>query len=181
MKYLGFAASNSSQSINRALVSHALDVLVADVDATAEVELLDINDYEMPIYSFDREEAGGIPDLAHQFLAKIGEADALVISFAEHNGSYSAAFKNLFDWCSRIGRDVYQNKPMLVMSASPGPGAAARVLDIAVTAAPHFGGDVKASFSVGPYGEKFDAEAGALSDAELAQALRTGLKSLASG
>lgn len=178
MKYLGFAASNSSQSINRTLVRHALDVLTDEVDSAAETELLDINDYEMPIYSFDREEAGGIPDLAHQFLAKIGAADALVISIAEHNGSYSAAYKNLFDWCSRVGRDVYQNKPILVMSASPGKGAAERVLDIAVTAAPHFGGDVKASFAVGPYSEKFDAEAGKLTDADLSGQLRAGLKAL---
>gem|GEM_PF-3746323 len=33
--------------------------------------------------------------MAHDFLAKLESADALVISFAEHNGSYSAAYKNL--------------------------------------------------------------------------------------
>ncbi len=48
------------------------------------VETIDLNDYEMPIYSIDRQNDGGIPQLAHDFFDKIGEADAVLISFAEH-------------------------------------------------------------------------------------------------
>ena len=66
MKILAFAASSSSKSINKQLVNHAADVLKTSIIKDAEVEILDINDYEMPIYSSDREEEGGIPDLAHQ-------------------------------------------------------------------------------------------------------------------
>jgi NAD(P)H-dependent FMN reductase len=74
----------------------------------ASTEVLDLNDFEMPLFSVDREQAGGIPDFAHQFYKKVGAADALLVSFAEHNGSYSAAYKNLFDWTSRIDNKVYQ-------------------------------------------------------------------------
>lgn len=169
-KILAFAASNSSVSINRQLVNYAASLLV-----DAAVETIDIHDFEMPIYRHDREEAEGIPQLAHDFLARIGQADALLISFAEHNGSYSAAFKNLFDWCSRIGREVWQNKPMILLSTSPGPGAAGRVLAQAESAAPHFGGNVVATLAIPNFYEAFDSEKGCLADAELDNALRAAL------
>lgn len=158
-KLLAFAASNSSVSINRTLVDYAVTLAEG-----AAAEMLDIHDYEMPIYRHDREEANGIPQLAHDFLAQIGAADALIIGFAEHNGLYSAAFKNLFDWCSRLGRDVFQDKPMLLTSTSTGPGGAGRVLALAATAFPGFGGDVRATFSLPLYDQAFDAETGTITD-----------------
>lgn len=166
-KILAFAASNSSVSINRQLVEYAAS-LIND----AEIETLDIHDFEMPLYRHDREEADGIPQLAYAFRDRIAACDALLISFAEHNGHFSASFKNLFDWSSRIGRDVWQNKPMVLLSASPGPGGAARVLDSAETSAPHFGGKVRASMSVPTFGEAFDSEAGKLRDAEQVEQLK---------
>ena len=170
-KILTFAASNSSVSINRTLAEYA-----ASLAQDAEVTTLDIHDYEMPIYRHDREEESGIPKQAHDFLARLGEADALIIGLAEHNGLYSAAFKNLFDWCSRIGREVFQGKPMVLTATSNGAGGASRVLDLAETAFPHFGGDVKAAFSLPLYDEKFDPEAnggaGKVTDAEKDAELR---------
>lgn len=167
MRILAFAASNSSTSINHQLAEYA-----AGLAAGAEVELLDIHDYEMPIYRSDREAADGIPQLAHDFLAKVGSADALIISFAEHNGAYSAAFKNLFDWCSRVGREVWQNKPMLLLATSPGARGAKGVLEFAVEAASRFGGNLVGHLSVSSFGENFDTGAGELIDKELDAELR---------
>ena len=66
----------------------------------------------MPIYSSDREQKG-IPQLALDFASKIDGADFLLISLAEHNGTYSTAFKNLFDWLSRIpNRPHFGDKKM---------------------------------------------------------------------
>ena len=120
MHILAFAASNSSQSINKQLVTHAAQVLTDEIAPDTTVEIIDLNDFEMPIYSFDREAANGIPDLARQFRALIANADALMISFAEHNGSYSAAFKNIFDWASRLEGKVWSEKPIFLMATSPG-------------------------------------------------------------
>jgi NAD(P)H-dependent FMN reductase len=53
-------------------------------------------------------------------LDKIAGADILVVSMAEHNGNYSASFKNVFDWCTRISGKVFQEKAMLLMASSPG-------------------------------------------------------------
>jgi NAD(P)H-dependent FMN reductase len=178
MKILAFAASSSSKSINKQLVSHAVGVLKAEIVKDAQIEILDINDYEMPIYSSDREEAGGIPDLANQFAAKIGAADALLISYAEHNGNYTAAYKNLFDWTSRLEGSVFQDKPMVIMATSPGKGGAASVLALAKTSAPFFGADVKADLSIASFYDVFDLENGQLKDAGIQAQMRAALSTL---
>jgi len=86
MKIIAFGASTSSKSINKALAAY-----VGSLISNAELEVLDLNDFELPLFSQDVEEKIGQPDNAKAFLAKIASADALIISFAEHNGAYSAA------------------------------------------------------------------------------------------
>lgn len=122
MKILSFPASNSRYSINRQLLNYAERFLTG-----FEIQRLDINDFEMPIYSEDREHAFGIPEQATAFVRNIASVDALLISFAEHNGNYTAAFKNIIDWCSRLDRNIYQGKRMLLLSTSPGPGGGSSV------------------------------------------------------
>ena len=178
MKVLTIAATNSRNSINRRLLDHAADALRAEVDPGAEVSALDLNDHEMPIYSVDREAESGVPEAAQRFLDRIAAADVLLISYAEHNGHYSVAWKNVFDWASRLRKDVFQDKPMVLMAASPGPGGARNVLAAAVSAAPFHGGQVAGSFSVARFGEAFDAEAGRLKDQELSRALSEALGGL---
>ncbi len=162
MKVLAFAASNSRNSINKQLAKY-----VADHINIAQIELLDLNDYEIPLYSEDREKELGEPQQAKDFYNKIAQADLIVISFAEHNGSYTAAYKNLFDWTSRIDMQVYQNKPVIMLATSPGPGGASRVLDAAKTSAPYFAADVKGAISVPNFYENFDTEKGKLTNREL--------------
>ncbi|KZN34229.1 NADPH-dependent FMN reductase [Pseudoalteromonas luteoviolacea S2607] len=174
MKVLAFAASNSRQSINQQLVKYAASKI-----ENAEIEVLDLNDFEMPIYSSDRESESGIPDQAQRFYDKIGAADVILISFAEHNGSYTAAYKNIFDWTSRIDMKVYQNTPMLLMATSPGPGGAQSVLGAAVNSAPYFAADVKASLSVPSFFDNFDVEAAKLTNDEIEASLESALKQLA--
>jgi len=173
MKVLTFAASNSQKSINKDLIRYA-STLLPDSD----VEFLDINDYEMPIYSSDREEAHGIPESASRFLDKIAQADALIISYAEHNGNFTAAYKNLFDWASRKNREVYQHKPMIMLSTSPGAGGAKNVLSLAVTSAQYFAGKVVASLSVPEFFKNFDRDKGVLTNKNLVAQLKKTLAAL---
>lgn len=151
MKVLAFGASSSKTSINKSFATYAANLI-----PNAEVEVLDLNDYELPLFSTDKEEELGQPELAKQFFAKIGNADAIVVSFAEHNGSYTAAYKNLFDWTSRIDMKVFQNKPMLLLATSPGPGGASSVLAAAKGSAPFFAADVKGDFSLPSFYDNFD-------------------------
>lgn len=162
MKVLALAASSSKTSINKQLVTYAASLI-----GNADVEVLDLNDYEMPIFSEDKEKELGHPEAAKRFFQKIGEADAVLISYAEHNGSYSAAFKNLFDWTSRINMKVYQDKPMVLLATSPGPGGAGTVLAAAKGSAPYFAGDVKAAVSVPSFYDNFDVAAGKLTNADI--------------
>jgi len=173
MKVLAFAASSSKESINKQLARYAAELL----DDTL-VEVLDLNDYELPLFSVDKEVELGQPELAQAFLAKIAESDAVIISFAEHNGTYSAAYKNLFDWCSRINKKVYQQKAMVLLATSPGPGGAARVLEIAKTSAPHFDGVVKASLSIPHFHDNFDVELGRIKNSEINEQLTHAMQTL---
>lgn len=166
MKFLSFAASNSRQSINKQLVTYATEILSERVVANAEIEIIDLNDYEMPIYSIDRENESGIPAAAHRFFKQVREADAILIAFAEHNGSYTAAYKNLYDWVSRIDMRVYDNKPMVLLSTSPGRGGGKNVLNSAADAVPHFGAIVCGTFTLGSFRDNFDVETGRLINAE---------------
>jgi chromate reductase, NAD(P)H dehydrogenase (quinone) len=173
MKLLAFAASNSSKSINKQLVTYAARL----VDG-AEIEVLDLNDYELPLFSVDREAELGHPELAKAFLAKVAASDAVMISFAEHNGSYSAAYKNLFDWSSRVEKNVFQDKPMVMLSTSPGPRGGASVLAAATHSAPFFGGRVTASLAIPSFYENFDVERGTLRNEALKTKLIEAVSSL---
>lgn len=173
MKLLAFAASSSSKSINKQLATYAASLI-----PNATVEILDINDYEMPLFSQDKEELLGQPEAAKSFFAKLGQADAIIISFAEHNGSYTAAYKNLFDWTSRIDQKLFQNKPMILLATSPGPGGAQTVLTAATGSAPYFAGDVKASLSIPSFFDNFDSEKQELNNPAILDKLKSALAQL---
>jgi chromate reductase, NAD(P)H dehydrogenase (quinone) len=156
MKIFAFAASNSRQSVNKKLLQ-----FVCGYFKEAETELADLNSYEMPIYSADRERETGIPQAAIDFAAKIDAADCLIISFAEHNGAYTAAFKNIFDWVSRIpGRKAFGDKPMLLTATSPGARGGAGVLDLAQKRMPFSGGRVLGVFSLPSFNNNFSENTG---------------------
>lgn len=173
MKVLAFAASSSKNSINKHLANY-----VAHQIPNAQIELLDINDYEMPLFSEDREKELGQPEQAKAFFDKIGTADLLVISFAEHNGSYTAAYKNLFDWTSRINMQVFQNKPVIMLATSPGPGGANNVLTAAQASAPYFAAEVKGAISVPSFYDNFDLEKGMLTNSDVAEQIKQLIASL---
>ncbi|MBP6180435.1 NAD(P)H-dependent oxidoreductase [Flavobacterium sp.] len=167
MKIIAFGGSPSKNSINKKLATYA-----AHLFENAEVEILDLNDFQMPLFSVDIEKEIGQHELAKAFLAKIATADILVVSLAENNGNYSAAFKNVFDWCSRITGKIFQEKPMLLMATSPGARGGLSVLEIAKNAFPRYGGNVKATFSLPSFDANFDIENSKISNPELDNQLR---------
>ncbi len=178
MKILAFAATSSKHSINKQLVGYATRILENHHGPDVTVETIDLHDYEMPIYSVDRQNESGIPQAAHDFFGAIGEADAVLISFAEHNGFYTAAYKNIFDWASRIDMRVYQDKPTVMLSTSPGPGGGANALRAAVGSAPFFGNDLSGSLAIPSFHDNFDTATGTLTDPVLDAQLRSSLASL---
>lgn len=178
MHLLSFAATTSRRSINRLLIGAAIDHLTDELGDGLTSEILDLADFEMPMYSIDREREDGIPEPAGRFRHRIGEADALLISFAEHNGGYTVAYKNVFDWASRIDRNVYQGRPAVLMATSPGARGGATVLRSAVSLAPIFGLDVRGELSIPRFEDHFDREAGRLTDPDHQTQLRDALEPL---
>jgi len=173
MKIIAFGGSPSKNSINKKLATYA-----ASLFTNAEVEILDLNNFQMPLFTVDLEAEIGQHELAKAFLAKIESADFLVVSLAENNGNYSAAFKNIFDWCSRITPKVFQEKPMLLLATSPGARGGASVLEIAKTAFPRYGADIKATFSLPNFNANFDIEKLEISNSELDNQLKEIIKDL---
>lgn len=147
---IAFAGSNSKNSINKELASYAAS-LVNGVD----VNVLDLNDFELPLYGIDYEVEHGIPDNAHKFMDIIKSTDGIVLSLAEHNGAYATVFKNIFDWMSRIDGKLWNDKPMLLMATSPGGRGGATVLDIAKGRFPYMGGNIVGTFSLPSFGDNF--------------------------
>lgn len=131
MKILTFAGSNSKNSINKKLAIYASSLFM-----NAQVEVLDLNDYDLPVFGVDLEKEIGKPELSQKFLDKISQSDFIILSLAEHNGNFSVAFKNIFDWASRGGVKVFQQKPMLLMATSNGARGGKSVLEIAANRFP---------------------------------------------
>ncbi|OJJ20344.1 NADPH-dependent FMN reductase [marine bacterium AO1-C] len=154
-KILAIGASSSTQSINQQWATY-----VAQQVKDATVNTLDLNDYEMPLYSIDREKEGGIPALAQAFKTQIEESDAIVLSLAEHNGTYTAAFKNVLDWASRLEGKLWANKPMFLMATSPGGRGGKTVLELAKNYLPFMGANVVSSFSLPSFYNNFNQDEG---------------------
>ena len=167
MKILAFGGSSSKHSINKQLAAYA-----ASMFEGGEVDLIDLNDYELPLFNVDREKMIGQPPIARQFLDKIEWADILVISVAEHNAGMTAAFKNIYDWASRQKKLVFNDTPMLLLSTSPGKRGGMSSMEAAKISLKWYGGNIKASFSLPSFNENFDKEAGKISNKELDDTLR---------
>lgn len=149
-KIIGFAGSTSSKSINKQLVTAACNSL-----ENVTIEILDLNDYEMPLFSVDREQKDGFPEKAHLLMSKFQNADGIICSMAEHNRTYTAAFKNIFDWCTRVDLNVFHNRPMLLMSTSPGGFGGGNVMEAAKAYFPKAGAIIVTTFSLPKFNDHF--------------------------
>ena len=135
--------SNSKTSISKTLSEYAGQLLKENY----KVINIDLNDYEMPLYSVDVEAAQGFPKSTLALNDLFNTADGFIVTLAEHNGVYSAVFKNTLDWLSRINGKVWRAKPMLLMSSSPGGRGGATVLEIAKNRFPFHDAKITGSMS----------------------------------
>lgn len=122
-KILALAGSTRENSYNKKLVKIAVQGALA---AGAEVTLIDLRDYPMPLYDGDLEAKAGVPDIARKLRTQMSEHDGFLIASPEYNSSLSGHFKNAIDWVSRPEKDVpsllaFRGKLAAIMSASPGP------------------------------------------------------------
>ncbi|WP_045461039.1 NADPH-dependent FMN reductase [Vibrio hyugaensis] len=177
-KIVAFTGSNNSQSIHNLLVQ-----ALANQATQTEVNTIDLNDFELPMYGLDIEDQG-IPENAHKLRATLNEHDAIIIASPEHNGSMPAFLKNVIDWLSRVapqGTSFFGDtkKPVLLVSTSPGANGGATNIKTMAELMPWWGGDVKGTYSLGGFYEKFkDGEFDAATSAELSELMMSFEKSL---
>lgn len=121
-RVLAFAGSLRRESLNRRLIHYAASRFEA---AGADVTLLDLGEYPLPIFNQDEEaEQGsppGLPELKNLFETH----DGLAIACPEYNSSITPLLKNTLDWLSRTHGDetpvrAYRGKTAALFSASAG-------------------------------------------------------------
>jgi chromate reductase len=154
-KIIAFTGSNHSKSINQHLLKHAANLI-----ENHEVEVLDLRDYESPMFSLDLEAAEGQPAILKKLEAKISESSTLLIAVPEYNGFMPSFFKNTIDWLSRINIAFLKDKKVILLSTSPGKYGGKQSLEHTASILPRFGGEVIATFSLGSFYEAVNLENG---------------------
>lgn len=184
-RILAFAGSARRESLNKKLVRAAAEAARA---AGAEVTLIDLDDYTLPVYHGDLESEQGMPENARRLRELFLAHDALLIATPENNWSTSALLKNTIDWLSRSigdgkgtnsGLAPYRGKVAALMGATPGAWGTLRGglphLDYILT---HLGVTVLGTYlPLAHADEAFDAD-GSLKDARTARSLQSLVASL---
>ncbi len=93
--------------------------------AGAEVTVVDLRDFPMPLFDEDLERDKGMPEAGGRLKKLLIEHDGFLISAPEYNSSITGVLKNSIDWASRSAPGeralaAFQGKFAALMSASPG-------------------------------------------------------------
>ena len=121
-KILAFSGSTRTGSFNKKLIKIAA---AGAKEAGVDVTLIDLRDFQMPIYDEDLEKQEGLPSSARKLKDLMLTHQGLLISSPEYNSSISGVLKNTIDWVSRqsegeIPLVCFKDKVAGLMSASPG-------------------------------------------------------------
>lgn len=130
-RVLVFGGSLRADSYNQKIAAIAA---AAAREAGAEVTLISLRDFRMPLFDEDLEAAEGMPESAQKLKALFAENDGLIIASPEYNSTITAALKNAIDWVSRATSpdeaplSVLKGKSAAILAASPGGYGGARGL-----------------------------------------------------
>lgn len=122
-KILAFAGSARKQSLNKKLLSI---VAAGAEEAGAELTLVDLADFEMPLFNQDLETEAGMPKKAGEFKRLMIEHHGFLIASPEYNSAFSPLLKNTLDWASRSESDnekplvAFKGKTAGILATSPG-------------------------------------------------------------
>jgi chromate reductase len=122
-KILAFSGSARKDSFNQRLVKIAAR---GAEQAGAEVTVINLGDFPMPLFNQDDEAEFGMPAPAREFKNLLIEHDGFLIASPEYNSAFSPLLKNAIDWASRKENDgeapllAYRGKLAVIMSASAG-------------------------------------------------------------
>ena len=130
VKILAFAGSTRTRSYNKMLIQSAAQFAEHQ---GADVRLIDLRDYPMPLYDGDLEERDGVPENALKLRRMMCEHHGLLLSCPEYNSAITAVLKNSIDWVSRPVPDepslaAFTGKTVSLLATSPGAVGGLRTL-----------------------------------------------------
>ena len=120
MQILGICGSLRKGSLNMVALRACQELMPPGM--TLRITRID----DIPLFNQDVFDAG-IPEPAKRLRAEILEADGVLIASPEYNFSVTAPLKNAIDWASRPPNQSWQDKPVALLSVTPGPLGGARV------------------------------------------------------
>lgn len=129
-KILAFAGSTRKESWNRKVLAVAA---AGARDAGADVTLVNLADYPMPIYNADLHTEDGVPAAMLELRKLMMSANGLLIASPEYNTSITPLLKNTIDWLSQevngeSGNAPFEGKIGGLMGASNGAFGTIRAL-----------------------------------------------------
>ena len=172
-KIIAISASNNPASINYDLLVAATNKLTR-----TDVQLITFTGLSLPLYSEATEKTEGIPVFIRELYRHFAIADGFMLASPEHNGLPPACFKNILDWLSRINKKIFHNKPVLLLSTSPGLNGGSSSLQLLARLLPHWGAVVAADFSLGNFYTQFDRDSKKIINTEEDQRLTTAVLQL---
>ena len=86
---------------------------VADHDEQVETDCIDLREFDLPVYNSDLDEPGDSAEL----LARVKQADSVLLGSPNYHGSYSAPLKNALDYC---GFDEFENTTVGLLTVAGG-------------------------------------------------------------
>jgi chromate reductase len=121
-KILAFAGSGRKNSYNFSIAKCAAKG--ADIDGL-DVTIIDMSEFDMPIFNEDLEAEIGLPANAKKFKQLLIDCDGFIIASPEYNSGYSALLKNAIDWASRMEEgekplQAFRGKYAAIIASSPG-------------------------------------------------------------
>jgi chromate reductase len=174
-KVLAFAGSTRTDSLNKKLI---LDAAAIATELGADVTVLDLKQYPIPLYDGDDEAEGGMPENARRIRQLMIDSQVILIASPDYNRSYSAVLKNVLDWASRTEdadrcKLAYKGKKFVIMCTSGGGSGGVKGLPQLRFLLGVLGGDVVPGDLAIPKGNSaFDPSSGQLQDPQLRAALR---------
>jgi NAD(P)H-dependent FMN reductase len=97
-------------SYTRKALTHLLEAVES---AGGSSELVDLREFDLPVFDADAKDAGDAPELRQH----IRDADAVILGTPTYHGTYSSAMKNALDYC---GFDEFENTTIGLLAVAGG-------------------------------------------------------------
>jgi|TARA_R110000765_G_scaffold222003_1_gene326101 NAD(P)H-dependent FMN reductase len=174
-RIVAFTGSNNPASINEKLIKY-----IRKEFPNSGIEFVDLKKYNLPIYSQEIEQRG-IPDHAKKLFQLFASAEGFILASPEHNGLPTAFLKNTIDWLSRIDQRFLGDKPILLLSTSPGATGGSTHLEILANLIPRWGGQLVGRFSLGSFQQNYNVDTKSLNNIKESYLLKSLVISLLKG